>query len=102
MKRLFLLLLISILVISFAGCTTTEVDNTSTVSHSVTEETTNPDVQVGSYLIFKADNAEEYLEFLTNFDESKYEITNISTFVRETAMTYSDDYYMITYKKIAD
>lgn len=101
MKRIFLLLLVGIVAISLASCSSSEVKETSTVTHLVTTET-NTNVKVGSYLIFKTDNAEEYLEFLTNFDESKYEIFDISTIVRETRFTYSDDYYMVTYKKIAD
>lgn len=94
MKRFFLVAIMVVLVFSLVGCSSSENEqknDTSTVTSSVAE---------GSYMLFQTDEIEEYLSFLEDFDESKYEIVNIDTLIRETTFSYSDDYYMVTYKKI--
>lgn len=94
MKRIFLAVVMIILVFSLVGCGSSQNEQknvTSTVTSSVAE---------GSYMLFQTDEVEEYLSFLEEFDESQYEIVNVDTLIRETAFSYNDDYYMITYKKI--
>lgn len=60
----------------------------------------NATQNVGSYAIFQTQDAQEYLKFLENFDETKYEIVNISTSLYGTRMHGSDEFYMVTYKVI--
>lgn len=104
MKRIFLVLISIIFVICISGCTTDRVPTTNEVIEEKVQpiEETIVKEQVGSYLLFKTSKENEYLNFLTNFDESKYEIVHISTFVHETSNSWNDDYYMVTYKVIAE
>ena len=90
MKRILLVVTVIILVFSLTGCDS-EPKKETIVSSSVSE---------GSYLLFQTTDVNDYLSFLENFDESKYEIVNIDTFLYERATTYSDDYFMVTYRKI--
>lgn len=91
MKRIFLAVAMIVLVLSLVGC---GLDTKKSETITSSKET------VGSYSLFQTDGVDEYLNFLENFDEDQYEIVNIDTFVRETALSYNNDYYMITYKKI--
>ena len=92
MKRIFLLGAITVFVISFGVC---GCENKKTEKMSFPKE-----IVSGSYLLFQTDDVDEYLNFLNRFDEDKYEIVNIDTFVYETSSNYDNEYYMITYKKI--
>ena len=92
MKRIFLLGAITVFVISFGVC---GCGNKKTEKMSFPKE-----IESGSYLLFQTDDVDEYLNFLNRFDEDKYEIVNIDTFVYETSSNYDNEYYMITYKKI--
>lgn len=55
---------------------------------------------VGSYSIFRTKYAQEYLNFLENFDETKFEIVDISTSM-QVAVDGSDEFYIVTYKTIS-
>lgn len=57
---------------------------------------------VGSYSLFITNESEEYLEFLENFDDSKYQIVDISNGLSRAniAEFKVHDYYMVTYKAI--
>lgn len=89
MKRIFLAVIMMALALLLAGC-----------GEKKSSTTTSSKEALGSYSLFQTDEVDEYLKFLENFDKEQYEIVNIDTFVRETSWNYSDDYYMITYKKI--
>lgn len=104
MKRILLLLILIIFVISTTGCSTYRIPITNEVIEEKmqTVEETIIEEKVGDYLLFKTSNENEYLNFLTSFDETKYEIVHISTFAHETSNSWHDDYYMITYKVIAE
>lgn len=92
MKRIFLLGVITVFVISFGVW---GLENKKTEKMSFPKE-----IVSGSYLLFQTDDVDEYLNFLNRFDEDKYEIVNIDTFVYEELSNYDNEYYMITYKKI--
>ena len=92
MKRIFLLGAITVFVISFGVCV---CGNKKTEKMSFPKE-----IVSGSYLLFQTDDVDEYLNFLNRFDEDKYEIVNIDTFVYEELSNYDNEYYTITYKKI--
>lgn len=51
----------------------------------------------GTYYLFKTFDVQEYLKFLENFDETKYEIVDISTSLHYIPKG-SDEFYMVTYK----
>lgn len=51
----------------------------------------------GKYYLFRTEDVQEYFNFLENFDESKYEIIDISTSMHYY-MKGSDEFYMVTYK----
>ena len=59
------------------------------------------DEVIGSHILFRTKDVQEYLNFLDNFDETKYEIVNISTSMHVEAYG-NDEFYMITYKVIAE
>ena len=65
---------------------------TETIHSEITVE------QKGNYAIFQTQDPQEYFKFLENFDESKYEIIDISTAMKINS--YSPQYYMVTYKAI--
>ena len=52
----------------------------------------------GIYYLFRTEEAQEYFKFLENFDESKYEIVDISTSMRGTWHNGSSTFYIVTYK----
>ena len=95
MKKRFITLLLAIvmmatLLVVFTGC-----DSTETITSDKTETV------VGSYSLFRTKDVQEYLSFLENFDETKYEIVDISTSMN-TAGYGSGEFYIVTYKKIAE
>ena len=53
----------------------------------------------GEYYLFETTKPEEYLEFLEKLDEEEYEIIDISTSLK-VHIDGSDEFYMVTYKKI--
>jgi len=92
MKKRFILLLTFILIITtlFSGCT--EEKNTSEIIHSEKVQETS-----GNYYLFQTKYVQEYLNFLENFDETKYEIVDISTSLHLSPKG-SNEFYMITYR----
>ena len=96
MKKRIIALFFSILLVVtlFAGCSSTP--NAEIVENDIVQETT------GSYYLFKTQKAQEYLTFLENFDETKYEIVDISTSLYGTRTYGSDEFYIITYKIISE
>ena len=57
-----------------------------------------------NYYLFKTKEAEVYLEFLENLDTTNFEIVDITTSMHAISGTHgvSNEFYMITYKKIAE
>ena len=55
----------------------------------------------GNYFLYKTVEAQEYLSFLEQFDETKYEIVNISTSM-STGGYGSGEFYMVTYKVLSE
>ena len=53
--------------------------------------------QKGAYSVFRTRNMEEYLNFLDNFDDDRFEIVDISTSYHITS-DGSDEFYMVTYR----
>lgn len=104
MKRILSLLILIIFVICISGCQTDResISNKTTKERSPKVEETIIKEEVGNYLLFQTSDEKEYLDFLTKFDETKYEIIHISTFVHETSWSWNDDYYMVTYKVISE
>ena len=64
-----------------------------------TTETGNGEIfsKKGSYSLFRTRNMEEYLNFLDNFDDDRFEIVDISTSYHITS-DGSDEFYMVTYR----
>ncbi len=93
MTKRFITLFIAIVMIAtlFTGC-----EGETTI---ITGEKTD----VGSYSMFETCNMREYLSFLENLDETKYEIIDISTSMGNySKYEGSAEFYMVTYKKIAE
>ena len=67
---------------------------------SATIQSETKEEVVGDFYLFRTQDVQEYLNFLENFDENKYEIVDIST-----SYTYnyrgSDEFYMVTYKLLS-
>ena len=91
MKRIFGEVAMIVFVLLLLGCGS---DSRSTEIGTGSSQT------VGSYSLFQTDDADEYLNFLENLDKDQYEIVSISTLFRKTWISSTDDYYLITYKKI--
>lgn len=89
---LVVLLLVMLLIVSLL--TAGSADTTIITS------TKDPAVH-GHYFLFTTENVQEYLNFLEVFDETKYEIVNISTSMSVT-LHGSNEFYMITYKVLSD
>ena len=53
--------------------------------------------QKGEYSLFRTNSIQEYLNFLDNFDDDKFEIVDISTSYHVLS-DGSDEFYMVTYK----
>ena len=90
MKKRFIasLLIFSILI---SGCS----KKTETINSEKTE------TSVGSYSLFRTRDVQEYLNFLENFDETKFEIVDISTSMMVTSQG-SNEFYIVTYKTISE
>lgn len=94
MKKRIIALFCSMLVVTvlLSGC--------SSESETIHSETTQ--TSVGSYSLFRTQDVQEYLSFLENFDETKYEIVDISTSLFGTRTYGSDEFYIVTYKTISE
>ena len=93
MKKRFIALFFSLLMFSIllSGCSET----TQTMKRETTE------ISVGNYSMFRTIYAEEYLSFLENFDETKFEIVDISTSMNVTGYG-SNEFYIVTYRTISE
>lgn len=96
MKKRIIALFCSMLVVTvlLSGCSS--IGGSETI-HSETTQTS-----VGSYSLFRTQDVQEYLSFLENFDETKYEIVDISTSLFGTRTYGSDEFYIVTYKTISE
>lgn len=94
MKKRIIALFCSMLVVAvlLSGCSMKK----SETIHSETTKTL-----VDSYSLFRTQDAQKYLSFLENFDETKYEIVDISTSLH-SAVYGSDEFYIVTYKTISE
>ena len=82
-----------VVAVLLSGCSTEK-------SETIHSETTQK--SIGSYFLFRTQDAQEYLSFLENFDETKYEIVDISTSLYGIRMYGSDEFYIVTYKTISE
>jgi len=90
MTKRVITLLVAILMVTtlLVGCKKTETINS---------EKSETDKE--SYKLFRTDDVQEYLNFLENFDETKYEIVDISV---NDGGAVTDEWYFVTYKQIAE
>lgn len=88
-KIVVLLCTLSAVGMLLVGCGET----TGTIYSEVTTEKTT-----GSYSLFRTKDVQEYLNFLETFDETKYEIVDISTSMYTTAHDGSGEFYIVTYR----
>jgi len=94
-KRLITLLCFMALLLAFgSGCS--DAFSSETIQNETVQEA------AGSYYLFKTFDVQEYLKFLEDFDETKYEIVDISTSAIGKKANGSDEFYMVTYKVIAE
>lgn len=87
-KRIIALLITLITIITLCGC------ETSTITQNVREEIQKEpvtEVVYGNYFLFETRDEQEYLNFLEDLDETKYEIVDISVNGHYV-------YYDVTYK----
>ncbi len=100
MKKRFITLLLAIVMVAtlsvvFTGCSEEGPEKIVTSEKDVSV--------VGSYSLFRTTDVQEYLNFLENLDETKYEIVDISTSMEHNSQyAGSMEFYMVTYKKIAE
>ena len=94
-KRFIRVIGILLMVITLLGLSTSCSDISET-----TETITGTKTDVGSNSIFQTTDVNEYLGFLEDLDENKYEIIDISItlYARNTGRYI----YIITYEKIAE
>lgn len=85
---LLIILLQLILYVGLSGCSVEKEETINSETSQITE---------GRYSLFRTQDAQEYLSFLENFDETNYEIVDISTSLAERIYG-SDEFYIITYK----
>lgn len=93
-KRIIALFFSMLLVIALSsGCSSESSEKSEIIQSNKVQES------VGSYYLFRTQDVQEYLNFLENFDETKYEIVDISTSLKVGSYG-SSEFYMITYKVI--
>lgn len=90
MKRIIAVILILIALFSFVGCTNSN-NPKPIVVETRTEKSTE---KTGTYSVYRCYRESNYIDFLNNLDESKYEIVNISA----TIDADYGDYYVVTYR----
>lgn len=96
MKKLALFVSILLIIMVFTGCS-----DTTKIIHSDKTQVEYAVEVTGSHILFQTQNVQEYLNFLDNFDETKYEIVDISTSMT-TSVHGSTEFYMVTYKVISE
>ena len=87
-RRIIVLLIVLLTIVTLCGC------ETSTITQNVREEIQKEpvtEVVYGNYFLFETEDKQEYLNFLEDFDEAKYEIVDIS-------VNYHYTYFYVTYK----
>lgn len=89
-RSIALLVVLLVAVILCSGCSSK--DKSDNIQRTQT---------VGDYTLFQTLDAWEYLNFLDNFDETKYEIINISTSLSDGDIYGNDEFYMVTYRRLA-
>lgn len=87
-KWIIVLLIALITIIMLCGCETTMT--TQSIRQEIQKEPVT-EVVYGNYFLFETQNKQEYLNFLEDLDETKYEIVDISVNSYYT-------YYYVTYK----
>lgn len=93
-KKVLMLLVVCVLVVSMSGC----MPGTKTTQSKTGTESTTSTISSGTYFLFETMNRDEYFSFLENFDESKYEIVDISVTNRSYNTSEYINHYAITYK----
>jgi len=94
MKRFWYLVIIVAVLACLTGCGNS--NNTTEVPSDVAEVTVQ-----GKYSLFETESQAEYLEFLEELDNNKYEIVDIS--ISRTVSNIGSlyrNYYVITYAEI--
>ena len=92
MKKRSIALLVVFLVVAMLCTACSSKKNSDNIQRTQT---------VGDYTLFQTLDAQEYLNFLDNFDETKYEIVNISTSLNDGDIYGNDEFYMVTYRRLA-
>ena len=91
-KRLSVMLIAALICVFVASCDA--VQESSNNSTAVLHE-------YGNYYLYETHSNMEYLEFLDNFDDTAYEIVDISvTFVGMTGNNEYGNHYVVTYRNI--
>ena len=93
-------LLVVCIVLLLSGCSKVAEDAVTNVqpNHEIVHSTSTVYAE-GSYHLFKTESEQEYLNFLENFDETLYEIVDISTSMN-AGFNGSGEFYMVTYRSI--
>ena len=87
-RNITLFITMLVIIISLTACSS----ETKTISN-----------ESQTIFLYQTENVQEYFNFLENFDESKYEIVDISTSLNLSFNGHgSDEFYMITYKIISE
>ena len=71
-------------------------EKTETIHSETTTQTTT-----GSYSLFRTTEVQDYLNFLETFDDTKYEIVDISTSM-SIGTGVSGEFYIVTYRTITE
>ena len=87
------------IVLLLSGCGATDDAETNVKPNYKIVHSTSTGYEEGSYHLLKTEDEQEYLNFLENFDETQYEIVDISTSM-DTGIYQSGDFYMVTYRNI--
>ena len=96
-KKRFITLFVAIVMVAtlLTGCGAEITETVDTI--------TSTKIEVGSYVLFRTRDVQEYLNFLENLDENNYEIIDISASMEQISnYTGNSEFYMVTYKKIAE
>lgn len=89
MKRIFCTVFLTILVALFiSACGSTEEESNANVTSSESK----------NVHIYETTNMQEYFNYLSSIDRTKYEILGTST--SEENYNYTSEFYMITYRNI--
>ena len=90
-KIILLMLAICTLVMSF-------ISGIFIFEKKINEKTYPKTEEYKGYYLFETPNSQEYLEFISEFDYTEYEIVNVSG--NNSTVGAEKELYMVTYKKI--